>query len=202
MTPPFPKLLLIRTGATDLDLQGRICGRLDLPLSETGLKQAKQTAEQLRWHQVDLIYRAPSMAARQTADCVLELIRAKVKVENDLENIDFGLWHGKRLEELKKTLPTAYRCWSEHPENLFPPDGESIKEAISRVERLLTRLAKRHVGDTIGLVAPAPIAAIIASQYRHRELDCGWCRVPADAGWQELAESEAVANTAGSPRQS
>jgi broad specificity phosphatase PhoE len=197
MNPTLPKLLLIRIGATDLDLQGRICGRLDLPLSETGLKQAQQTAEQLRWHHVPVIYRAPSMAARQTADCVAELNRAKVKVDNDLENIDFGLWHGKRLDELKNTLPTAYRCWSEHPENLFPPDGESIKEAISRVERVLSRLAKRHMSDMIGLVVPAPIAAIIVSQYRHRDLDCSWCRVPADAGWQELTGTEAVAKAAG-----
>ena len=42
------QIVLIRPGSTDYDVQGRIQGSLDIPLSEQGLAEAAAVAEQLR----------------------------------------------------------------------------------------------------------------------------------------------------------
>lgn len=185
---PLQKVILIRTAATELDLQGRITGRLDVPLSQEGRLQAQQTAERLQWETVQAIYRAPCQAADQTATPWANALGVRPKVETDLANIDFGLWHGKRVADLKKQMPTTYRCWTEHPEYLAPPEGETIVSAVARVKNLLERLRKRHSGQALGLVAPPPIASIIASLINAEELNCRWCRWPADAGWIVLEE--------------
>lgn len=187
-----PKVLLVRTAATELDLQGRICGRLDVPLSPSGISQSMKTAAALRWHPIDVIYRAPCQAAAQTAEHLADATRARVKIDPDLINIDFGLWHGKRIEDLKKTMPTAYRCWAEQPEKLVPPEGESIVDAIQRVARLWDRLLKKHSGGCVAIVVSPPIFVILKSLIEAKEIDCRWCRVPADAGWAYANEESAV----------
>jgi broad specificity phosphatase PhoE len=204
------KLIVVRTAATELDLQGRVSGRLDLPLSERGEQQAEEAARQLQWEQFDIVLRAPCQQAEETADKIARLTRVRVKVEPDLANIDFGLWHGRRLEDLKKTLPKAYRCWTEHPEYLYPPEGESIHDAMDRARSLLERLARKYVGKSVLLVTPPPMAALLTSIYSGQHLDVRWCHLPADAGWTSLgtareataraAAARAVVATPASPR--
>lgn len=188
------KLIVVRTAATELDLQGRVTGRLDLPLSERGEQQAAEAARQLQWEQVDVILRAPCQAAAQTAEKIARLSRVRVKIEPALANIDFGLWHGRRLDDLKQTMPTAYRCWSEHPEYLFPPKGESIHDAMERARELLERLGRKYPGKSVMLVAPPPFAALLTSIYSGQHLDCRWCQLPADAGWFALGTSDEAAS--------
>jgi probable phosphoglycerate mutase len=190
------KLIVVRTAATELDLQGRVTGRLDLPLSEQGEQQANEAARQLQWEQVDVILRAPCQAAAETADKIARLIRVRVKPEPALANIDFGLWHGRRLDDLKQTMPTAYRCWSEHPEYLYPPKGESIHDAMERARELLERLKRKYAGKSVLVVTPPPFAALLASIYSSRHLDCRWCQLPADAGWAVLGTAPEAASQA------
>jgi broad specificity phosphatase PhoE len=187
------KLILVRTAATELDLQGRVTGRLDVPLSERGEQQAAEAARQLQWEPFDLILRAPCQAAAQTADKIARWARVRVKVEPDLVNIDFGLWHGRRLDDLKKTLPTAYRCWTEHPEYLSPPKGESIHAAMERVRGLLQRLQKKYTGKSVLIVAQPPMAALLESIWSGEHLDGRWCHLPADGGWKILGTAEEAA---------
>lgn len=194
------RLILVRTAATELDLQGRVSGRLDLPLSERGEQQATQAALQLQWERMDLILRAPCQAAAVTAEKISRLTRVRVKIDHELANIDFGLWQGRRLEDLKKTLPKAYRCWTEHPEYLYPPGGESIQEAMERARGVLERLAKKYAGKSVLLVAPPPMAALLASIWSGQHLDCRWCHLPADAGWEVLGTALEAAEKAKSGR--
>lgn len=195
------KLIIVRTAATELDLQGRVSGRLDLPLSERGEQQAEEAARQLQWEQVDIVLRAPCQQAGETADRIARLMRVRVKIEPDLSNIDFGLWQGRRLEDLKKTLPKAYRCWTEHPEYLYPPEGESIHDAMDRARGLLERLAKKYAGKSVLLVTPPPMAALLSSIYSGQHLDVRWCHLPADAGWSALGTATDAVARAASARQ-
>ena len=94
------RIIVLLPGATDLDLQGRIKGSLDVPLSEQGDSQARQSANELREHDIDVVYCGPCEAARQTAEHVANQ-HSKVRVNNELKNLDRGLWHGKRVEELR-----------------------------------------------------------------------------------------------------
>lgn len=196
------KLIVVRTAATELDLQGRVSGRLDLPLSEQGERQAEEVARQLQWEQVDIVLRAPCQSAAETANKIARLMRVRVKIEPELANIDFGLWQGRRLDDLKKTLPKAYRCWTEHPEYLYPPEGESIHDAMDRARGLLDRLARKYAGKSVLLVTPPPMAALLSSIYSGQHLDVRWCHLPADAGWTSLGTAREAAARAAATRDS
>ena len=52
------KLILIRTGETEYECQGRVQGTLDIPLSEDGRLQVEKVASELRNTPIDACYAA------------------------------------------------------------------------------------------------------------------------------------------------
>lgn len=156
------KILLIRPGATEFDEQGRIIGTLDIPLSELGREQAESLANESA-HDVRVIYSSPSLAATQTAEILAKHHSRKIKVKDALRNIDMGLWQGKEIEELRATQPKVAKQWEEHPETVCPPEGESVEDALPRVQKFLLKLQKKHKSGTIVIVVADPLAKVIAS---------------------------------------
>ncbi len=192
MSTKFPNLLLVRTAATELDFQGRICGKLDVPLCESGMAQARETARELAERKIKVIYRAPCMAASQTAELLTAKWNARIKIETALENIDFGLWHGRKLIELKNKQPKLFRNWTEHPEMICPPGGEAICHVQKRILEFLKFAGKKHDATTIALVVSAPVAAVICNEYHGGELGELWCNLKADAAWLDLTMANSV----------
>ncbi len=157
------KILLIRPGATEFDEQGRIIGTLDIPLSELGVSQAERLACESTDHDVKAVFSSPSLSAQQTAEVLAKHHGHKVKVRDALRNIDHGLWQGKELKELRTTQPKIARQWEEHPETVCPPGGESVEDAIPRVQKFLLKLQRKHRSGTIVIVVADPLARVISS---------------------------------------
>ena len=61
------KIILARPGATDFDDQGRIKGSLDMPMSDCGKEQVRQTAQDLETFRLHGIFSAPCQSAMETA---------------------------------------------------------------------------------------------------------------------------------------
>src|SRR5215213_2320310 len=70
--PPMLTILLVRSGTTEFDAQGRIQGTLDVPLCDEGRRQAEATAEDLtaRSTPIDALYAGPCLSAQQTAEII------------------------------------------------------------------------------------------------------------------------------------
>ena len=127
------QLLMIRPGTTDYDAQGRIMGRLNIPLSLAGANQVAQLVQEVSHLPVDTIYVAPSESSMQTAEAVAEATQAKIKPLDSLTNLNPGLWEGKLVDELKQQQPKVYRRWQADPESVCPPGGEMVSTARDRV---------------------------------------------------------------------
>jgi broad specificity phosphatase PhoE len=167
-------IVLIRPGSTDYDLQGRIQGTLDIPLSDQGRGEVQRAVESLRSQTLSAIYCAPCEAAEQTAEIIGDALHVKVKPIENLRNLDQGLWQGMRVDEVKTKQPKVYRQWQEHPENVCPPDGEMLAGACARIDEAIEKLLKRHRAGAIGLVVPEPLATVLAARLKGGELGDLW----------------------------
>jgi len=157
------RILLIRPGATDFDQQHRILGTLDVPLSGDGSEQVAELIGRLRDVRFDAIYTSPSQCAVETAEKIAEQFEVKPKAIAQLSNVDHGLWQGLLIDEVKRKQPKVFRQWKEHPESVCPPEGEMLASARQRVEASLLKLIKKHKNETVGLIAPEPLASLIGN---------------------------------------
>lgn len=145
-------LLLARHGQTDLNVDERWQGRLDLPLNATGLAQARQLALDVP-SGIDAIVASPMQRARQTAAPAAQKWGLPVAFDADFRERDFGVFEGLTESEAALQFPelaarqVAYRWDAE------PPGAEPTRAVVERVARGLQRLRERHEGRTVLLVS-------------------------------------------------
>ena len=65
-------IYVTRHGQTEWNALKKVMGKIDIPLSEIGLEQAKQTKTNLKDKHIDLIICSPLIRAKQTADIINE----------------------------------------------------------------------------------------------------------------------------------
>lgn len=164
------QIILLRPGKTDYDLQARIQGVLDIPLSDAGREDAAQIAEKLQVYIPKAIYCGPSRAAEETAGIIAQRLELKPKTIDRLQNVNLGLWQGLLVEEVRVKQPKVYKQWQEHPETIQPPDGEMLAAAAERAMEAVEKLARKHRSGSIALVIPEPLASLV----QHRIQGTPW----------------------------
>jgi broad specificity phosphatase PhoE len=180
-------ITLVRAGATQLDAQGRISGVLDSPMCEEAAASIRRTAAQLSFLPIDTIYPAVGSSADETAKLLAADRRVKIRPAAELQNLDCGLWQGKRIEEVKRTQPRLFRRWAEAPETTCPPNGETIAEVQARVQQFLKRLRKRHRGGQVVVVAPEPLYSIVRREIDEASIEQLLPTVSGSGEWETLS---------------
>jgi probable phosphoglycerate mutase len=168
------QLILIRSGSTDYDLQYRIQGTLDIPLSEAGQKEAAQAIDGLRPYVPKALYCCPGRSSQETAAIIGKALRLKPKSLDRLQNINLGLWQGMLVDEVRRKQPKVYKQWQEHPETVHPPDGETLAAVVERVDEALEKLARKHRNGVAAIIVPEPLASIVRHRIEGKGLDDLW----------------------------
>jgi broad specificity phosphatase PhoE len=156
-------ILLVRSGMTEYDCQGRIQGTLDVPLSDEGRTQVDAAARDLegRASSISALYAGPDLSSQQTAEILAGRLKLKSKTLKNLHNLDQGLWQGMLFDDVKSKQPKVFRQWQERPDTVCPPQGETLREATERLKEALAKLTKKHKSGTIALVLPQPLASVL-----------------------------------------
>ncbi|MEK4486322.1 histidine phosphatase family protein [Psychrobacillus sp. FSL H8-0484] len=80
-------IYVIRHGETDLNKEGRLQGRLGLPLNPYGIKQAERLSDKLRDIKFDFVFSSPQERAIQTAEIATGL---EAIADDRLDVFDLG----------------------------------------------------------------------------------------------------------------
>ena len=136
-------LYVVQTGQTTWEAEQRIESATGAPLSETGLRAAEAIGQDLSGREIATIFACDAEAERQTAEIVAAALGAKLRREKGLRELDFGLWHGLTVEEVRRRHPSLWRQWEESPASVRPPGGETLDEACDRTGwRLLSAIGQ------------------------------------------------------------
>ncbi len=181
------RILLVRPGSTEYDQQGRIQGTLDIPLCEDGRRQVEEVRDELRGQSPEAVYASPCESCEQTALAIAEPLGLRPKTLDKLKNLDHGLWQGMLVDDVKTKQPKVYRQWSEQPETVCPPQGETVLAAKARVAEVMRKLLKRHRShDSIVVVAPEPLASVVRHVLLLDELSDFWKPGEGHASWEAI----------------
>ena len=132
------KLILVRHGHTALNRPGEgeiLRSWLNVPLDETGLREAEETAEKLQGYPIEAVYCSDLKRARQTARILCRGSRAAVTATPDLRPWNLGVFGGALVQEILPFL----NLLNENP-TMPAPSGESFYQFYERYERRLREL--------------------------------------------------------------
>lgn len=149
------KVTFVRHGQTDWNKEGKQQGRMDIPLNQTGIEQAYQTAELLQSEHFDRVYSSPLMRARQTAEIICENRNIPILLEPRLIERDMGEFQGKDWRSFDSEL-----FWS-YTENIQYEKAENIRVLFERVYQFLDEL--RGKPGNVLLVSHGGVFAPVSS---------------------------------------
>ena len=146
---PFT-LILVRHGHVEGIHPERFRGRIDLPLTDLGRKQASATADFIisQWSDFS-IYSSPLSRCMDTAKSIARARNILVHPLPELLDIDYGAWQGKEREEVKATEPEMFKAWMEHPQLTAIDGAETLQDVQARLARALNMMRKVHPGGTV-----------------------------------------------------
>jgi 2,3-bisphosphoglycerate-dependent phosphoglycerate mutase len=130
------KLVLLRHGESQWNLENRFTGWVDVPLSSKGEQEAKAAGRKLAGITFDRAYTSVLKRAIDTLAIVLEVIgQSNIPVEKDkaLNERMYGELQGlNKAETAQKYGDQQVKIWR-RSYDVRPPGGESLKDTADRV---------------------------------------------------------------------
>jgi 2,3-bisphosphoglycerate-dependent phosphoglycerate mutase len=130
------RLVLLRHGESQWNLENRFTGWIDVPLSEKGIEEAKAAGEKLRGYRFDRAFSSVLIRANETLRIVLEVLgQTRIPIEKDkaLNERMYGELQGlNKSETAKKFGDEQVKIWR-RSFDVRPPGGESLKDTAERV---------------------------------------------------------------------
>jgi broad specificity phosphatase PhoE len=176
------RLLLWRHGRTEWNATGRGQGHLDVPLDDTGHKQALLAAPYLAALRPDAIVGSDLSRAADTAAAVAEITGLTVRPDPRLREMHLGLMQGLTREEARARYPAesaAYEAGDPGPSGREPYDAIAARAVPAVLEPQVETLLVVSHGGTIRAVLNA-LLEVRRERWRHALGPLGNCR------WSEL----------------
>ena len=146
------RIIAIRHGQTAWNVDTRIQGHLDVPLSERGHWQAQRLAAALAQEGLAAVYASDLSRAFETGRYVAQAAGVPIRPDVGLRERGFGLFEGRTFKEIEAQMPDQALLWRKRDPHFAPAGGESLQQVQERVVGTCYRLAAQHPGELIALV--------------------------------------------------
>ncbi|HUT81492.1 MAG TPA: histidine phosphatase family protein [Candidatus Bathyarchaeia archaeon] len=150
------RILLVRHGQSEGNKIGVLQGHSDYPLSEEGIKQAKELGKKLLRDKesFNAIYSSDLSRAAETARIIaLETNFEDIHLDDRLREFNLGIFEGKytqfMTEEENEFLSS---CWKDTAKRI--PEGENVDEMVKRIKEAFNEIVEKHnQNETVIIVA-------------------------------------------------
>jgi broad specificity phosphatase PhoE len=176
-------IYLVRHGQTAWNKEEIFRGRTDVPLDETGMKQAELAGQYFKGIKIHGIYSSPLARAWETAQKIAHFHDLKVQPLQGILDMSFGKWEGQSHQDIQKNDKEAYRMWKEEPHLARLPGGESLDDVRVRAMVALEEVIRNHSGKTLVLVSHRVV---------NKVLICGILGLDNSHFWQITQDTTAI----------
>jgi len=150
------KLVLLRHGQSQWNLENRFTGWKDVPLTEKGINEANNAGHLLKKHniKIDKVFSSVLERANKTAEIAMKVLEIENLYENgnliyeknqNLNERDYGDLVGlNKAETADKFGKEQVHIWRRSYDTP-PPNGESLKDVVDRVSPYFTETIQPHI---------------------------------------------------------
>jgi probable phosphoglycerate mutase len=149
------QVVLVRHGETAWSLSGQHTGTTDIPLTEEGRRQGGVLGPLLAGLRFSLALTSPLSRAADTAQ--LAGFGARVEVDADLREWDYGDYEGRRTVDIREERP-GWDLWHDGV-----PGGETEDDVGRRADRVIERV--RGAGGAAVLFAHGHLLRVLGARW-------------------------------------
>lgn len=152
------RLILLRHGESQWNLENRFTGWVDVPLTPRGVQEARNAGEKLRGFNFDRAFTSVLERANETLRLAIDAIgQSTIPIEKDkaLNERMYGELQGlNKTETAQKYGEAQVKIWR-RSYDVRPPGGESLKDTAERVLPYYEHTIKPYLlnGETILIAA-------------------------------------------------
>ncbi len=160
---------ITRHGETEWNLERRLQGWHDSPLTERGINEAKNTRLKLKDIKIEKIYTSPSLRALNTAKFIglgnIEIIEDKRLMEMNMGDWECKLW---------SNLGNEYEMYRQHPESFTIPGGENLKDVEERIKSFFNDITSLKADGNYVIVTHGATLKVIYMYFNNIPLELYW----------------------------
>jgi len=150
---------ILRHGEAVSNVKGFVSSwpeKVDDPLTETAVKQAKQVAKKILSENIDLIFSSDILRAEQTSKIIAKQLGKKVEFDKRLREIDFGIFNSKPIADFIGHFDSQEKRIKGKVLH-----GESYEDILRRIESFFQDVEKKYSNKKILIVShQAPLFII------------------------------------------
>jgi probable phosphoglycerate mutase len=152
-TKKITRFGLIRHAQTQWNLEKKIQGHGDSPLTAEGKSQAARWGRILNQFSWDRILASDTGRALETAKMINGFLKIWLKTDSRIREQDWGRWAGKTISQIDAEIQEDLAEQVNAGWDFCPPGGEDRRCVLKRSQRALTEAATAWPGDNILVVS-------------------------------------------------
>ncbi|HEY0756058.1 MAG TPA: histidine phosphatase family protein [Ktedonobacteraceae bacterium] len=143
------RLLLVRHGITQHNIDQMYTGQTDVALTELGERQAEAAGKYLADEKIDLIVSSDLQRTRRTALAIARHHSLPVLEDPDLREVHMGTWEGFTAKQIQERDLAEWTSVRSDPINIAPLGGESFSQVYARAGKALQHYQARYADQTV-----------------------------------------------------
>ncbi|MBN1857658.1 histidine phosphatase family protein [Candidatus Bipolaricaulota bacterium] len=155
------RLLLVRHGETEWNVERRFMGQADSSLTARGERQAAAVGERLSREQVDVVISSDLGRAEATASKICGRCGLAPVLDARLRERHAGVLQGLTTDQAQEQFPDVFTGFRRLGTSFRIPGGESVEEVESRIGSFLADMMGREDRETVIAVTHGAILMTI-----------------------------------------
>lgn len=164
------ELYITRHAETVWNLEGRLQGSMNSPLTKKGRIQSAQLGRRLAETAIDTVLTSPAERAMETARLIIGERKLPLQEVDALRELDMGMWEGRSIEELKRENEEALHRFLFDPYAKAAHGGENLLDLYERMLLAMEEIKRQYEGHTVLVVTHGVSQKMLLHPYSNREL--------------------------------
>lgn len=155
----------VRHGESESNLIAQFAGSLDMPLTQRGREQARQTALHMKRMPIKAVYASDLCRAFDTGRAIATELNIPIYATSSLREINAGQWEGKSYTDLEREFPDSYGVWRNQIGLAVCPNGESVLELQQRIRECVETIVSAHPNQAVCIATHATPIRVMECLY-------------------------------------
>lgn len=147
------KIFLIRNAECERNTNNILGESKNYKITDYGKRTIDILTEYFKKEMIYNIYSSESTMCLETVEKIAEELNIEIKKEQDLREKFFGIYDGKKWEEVIEEVPELKKFRKKKIEILGIPGQESTKQVEDRMLSVMEKIAEENLGQNVLVVS-------------------------------------------------